>query len=66
MPMLDMNDVLAEKCPRCNAAPTGKCLEPKHGGIGGSMWVENPHAERISVALANKIKKEIKKEIRVA
>jgi len=58
--MLDMNEVLSVTCPKCSAAPKGRCLEPKNGGIGGSHWIENPHAERISKALADKIKKEIK------
>lgn len=41
---------LSIKCPECNAAASGKCLEPKSGGMGGRLWLPAPHRSRLLAA----------------
>lgn len=55
--LISLEDILLNKCPKCSAAPTGKCLEKKQGGIGGFQWVEIPHQERIQLAILKQKKK---------
>lgn len=37
-------EVLAKKCPVCNAAPGGKCLRNKT--LCGQEFMDHPHVER--------------------
>ncbi len=41
------DDELAVGCPKCNAAPTAKCLTPVKDG---NNWMDSPHAERVEAA----------------
>lgn len=52
---LTMEEILSIRCPKCSAAPTGKCLENKRQGIGGMQYIENPHVERVKAALISKL-----------
>jgi len=45
---------LAIVCPVCCAARTGKCLEPKPGGSGGTQYMDEPHPERVAQAHGRK------------
>ena len=38
---------LAITCPKCSAAPGGKCLVRKKDGM---EWIEEPHPERVQAA----------------
>ena len=43
-------ETLAVTCPECQAAAGARCLEPKPGGMGGSMWMPAPHRNRVLAA----------------
>lgn len=39
-------------CPKCKAAPGGKCLDKV---VDRSHWIENPHIERVEAAAQAKL-----------